>query len=374
MTAPRSDADTPAGGSEGSTPAVDLGDLWKLLDRLPTVETPEHLLATTIEMVAVNADGSVGSRGGGHGRPPAASGSEWWKKLWPAGVVVLAMACGMLLGRAMAPDPDRPLLEQLPIIRQIELLQEAGSIDFLEAFPRDRFEAVFEREQMSRWLAARAGIADLDAESARFATELASLEELARPGVISGDELARRREQIEAMSPEELLRLEQSFQTYKGLSSGGRRSLVALARALADPERPQLAAAAGWWHLWLEFQDPADRSDVIAMPAEDRLKYIDRQFVQRMRTFGERPEGRGGFGPPGERDSGRRPGRPSEAMRPGDGFPRPPFPNRFPGGPPPQPEGPAGELRPGRLLPPRGGPASPRPPADQTPETPAPPD
>lgn len=373
MTAARPDGERPTDEPEETTPAVDLGDLWKLLDRLPTVETPEHLLATTIEMVAVNADGSAGGRGGSPSRPAAASGADWWKKLWPAGVVVLAMACGMLLGRAMAPDPDRMLLEQLPIIRQIELLQEAGSIDFLEAFPSERFEQVFEQEQMSRWLAARAGIADLEGESARFATELASLEEMARPGVISGDELIRRREQVEAMSAEELLRLEQSLQTFKTLSSMERRSRVALARALADPSRPQLAAAAGWWHLWLEFQDPADRSDVIAMSAEDRLKYIERQFAQRMRTFGERPEGRG-FRPPGERDGGRRPGRPGEAMRPGDGFPRPPFPDRFPGGLPPRAEGPVGESRPLRPPPPRGDGEPPRPPGEQTPETQAPPD
>jgi len=37
-----------------TTPAADLGELWQTLDYLPEAETPEDLLATTIEMVAVD--------------------------------------------------------------------------------------------------------------------------------------------------------------------------------------------------------------------------------------------------------------------------------------------------------------------------------
>ena len=41
-----------------TTPAADLGELWQTLDVLPEAETPEDLLATTIEMVAVNSRAS----------------------------------------------------------------------------------------------------------------------------------------------------------------------------------------------------------------------------------------------------------------------------------------------------------------------------
>ena len=42
-------------GDAPATPAEDLGELWQTLDVLPEAEHPEDLLATTIEMVAVDA-------------------------------------------------------------------------------------------------------------------------------------------------------------------------------------------------------------------------------------------------------------------------------------------------------------------------------
>ena len=46
--------DTTQHEDPGATPAADLGELWQTLDVLPEAETPEDLLATTIEMVAVD--------------------------------------------------------------------------------------------------------------------------------------------------------------------------------------------------------------------------------------------------------------------------------------------------------------------------------
>lgn len=93
--------------SENGTPAADLGELWQVLDSLPPAEPPEELLATTIEMVAVQVSG-------GAGRGPRRRESRFttlrhdlWQWLAPAAVVLTAIVAGFWLGQATAVVPDR---------------------------------------------------------------------------------------------------------------------------------------------------------------------------------------------------------------------------------------------------------------------------
>jgi len=92
--------------SKPDTPAADLGELWQVLDTLPPAEPPEELLATTIEMVAVQASGA--------GRGPRRRESRFttlrhdlWQWLAPAVVVLTAIGAGFWLGQATAVVPDR---------------------------------------------------------------------------------------------------------------------------------------------------------------------------------------------------------------------------------------------------------------------------
>lgn len=92
--------------SKPDTPAADLGELWQVLDTLPPAEPPEELLATTIEMVAVQASGA--------GRGPRRRESRFttlrhdlWQWLAPAVVVLTAIVAGFWLGQVTAVLPDR---------------------------------------------------------------------------------------------------------------------------------------------------------------------------------------------------------------------------------------------------------------------------
>ena len=88
-----------------TTPAADLGELWQTLDVLPEAETPEDLLATTIEMVAVN---------GKHHRPGRSSRfaqmrGDLWQWFAPAIAVGISIVLGYFVGQSI------PFAQQQPV-------------------------------------------------------------------------------------------------------------------------------------------------------------------------------------------------------------------------------------------------------------------
>jgi hypothetical protein len=103
-------------------PAADLADVWEMLDVLPAASAAADMAATTVDLMAVRLS------------PQGSSpGSRGWLVLpgWlaPTATVVGALIAGIVLGRVTIPDP---VVENLPFIRHIDLLQEAGSLEFLE--------------------------------------------------------------------------------------------------------------------------------------------------------------------------------------------------------------------------------------------------
>ena len=92
----RHNPDTTQHEDPGATPASDLGELWQTLDVLPEAETPEDLLATTIEMVAVD---------GKHHRPGKSSRfaqmrGDLWQWFAPAIAVGISIVLGYFVGQA----------------------------------------------------------------------------------------------------------------------------------------------------------------------------------------------------------------------------------------------------------------------------------
>jgi hypothetical protein len=92
----RHNPDTTQHEDPGTTPAADLGELWQTLDVLPEAETPEDLLATTIEMVAVD---------GKHHRPGKSSRfaqmrGDLWQWFAPAIAVGISIVLGYFVGQA----------------------------------------------------------------------------------------------------------------------------------------------------------------------------------------------------------------------------------------------------------------------------------
>ena len=111
--------DTTQHEDPGATPASDLGELWQTLDVLPEAETPEDLLATTIEMVAVD---------GRHQRPGKLSRfaqmrGDLWQWFAPAIAVGISIVLGDFVGQVTTSTSEREPVDWRA--RRTELLKSS---------------------------------------------------------------------------------------------------------------------------------------------------------------------------------------------------------------------------------------------------------
>ena len=111
--------DTTQHEDPGATPAADLGELWQTLDVLPEAETPEDLLATTIEMVAVD---------GRHQRPGKLSRfaqmrGDLWQWFAPAIAVAVSIVLGYFVGQVTTGISEREPVDWRA--RRTELLKSS---------------------------------------------------------------------------------------------------------------------------------------------------------------------------------------------------------------------------------------------------------
>lgn len=318
-------------------PADDLADVWQVLDALPGASTPLDLTATTVELVAARAAHDTARI--------APVPSSRTRRLWPLAAVVAGLVAGVVTGRATAPDPDRRVLEQLPLIEHLGLLQEAGSVEFLEQLAR-RMAAG--QGPSARWFGFSRDAESLRAEAREFDAAIESLQAQLAASQSDRGPLASRRERVAGLADAELAALEKSAVTFEGLAAVDRRGLARLAQALADPEATALHEAARLWHVIVSATNPAFRRNVIEMATAERLEWLARgtgRFEPRLPSR-SREEERGDRRPVGPRPDGEDRGwngRQPPFPRPGTGFPGagPPGPQpgwpAFRGSPPPRP-------------------------------------
>lgn len=308
---------------EPAGPAAEFAEVWEMLDSLPRSAGPADLTATTLNLVAAVVERDV----------PASGGPAWRRWLLPVVTVTGALAAGFAAGRATVPDGDAWLLENLPLVRHLDLLREAGSVKFLEEVARKRYPAP-----------ERPGLPPAETrqeESREFQATLDRLrDELAGTGAPDKG-LAARRAAVLTLPADEKVELEQAVAEFRRLSGAEQRMLAATAAGLVDPGRPELRDAALTWHQWLTATRPEERSGHVDAGTDKRLDWLD--------WYAARGEGR----PPRPRDWDReRRGQPPEGGPPRgpEGRPRWPPPPR--GGPPGRVDG-ESPAEPGRFRPPR---------------------
>jgi hypothetical protein len=240
-------------------PAAVLGEVWTLLDELPHATPSDRMTATTIEMAAVTS------------APPAPPRSGWRAWIAPAAAVATALVAGIVLGRATAPA-HRRLLEDLPVIRHLDLLREAGSPAFLEALA-DRLRNLPARPDM---LTAGGRGMRPGGDVARRGDEAFTAEVEALRGMLAEPppSAAAARTWIDGLPLDERLEFERSAAAHAKLSPTERRLLADVAAALVDPDRPELRDAATSWHRWISVVRPEDRPEIIGYGAEKRLEWI----------------------------------------------------------------------------------------------------
>ncbi|MBM4020727.1 MAG: hypothetical protein FJ284_00495 [Planctomycetes bacterium] len=334
-------------------PAADLADVWDALDALPRAKAGVDLAATTIQLVAAKLAGGTSAR---DPEPP-------WLVAWAFRLVIVAaaLAAGWAVGRVTAPDQE---LHNLPLIEHLDLLQEAGSVAFLEVLT-ERMQAGDGQPQ--RWFRLMRDPQLLRSEARDFDEALERL----RADVAAGDapaSLTRRQARVEQLPPAERDAIERSAETFAGLSRRGREDLETVAQRLADPTQGRLRDAARLWHVIVAGTPPLFRQDVIDMTPERRLEWLQRPAGSEWRS------GLAGRGREDLRGADRRPPGPPERLSPDGPLPAEgllrPDDRRRPGPPRPWQDRPGGDRPPPRFTP---GP----PPAADRPgvpaETPAPP-
>jgi hypothetical protein len=109
-----------------------LDEAWELLDHLPRAEADDVFTRTTVEMVAVAAEDDA--RLAEHGRRRR-SRLAWFGTI---AVVVLAAAVGYVAASYRFDRPNRELLRDLPIIENIDVYQDADSVEWLEMLDKSR--------------------------------------------------------------------------------------------------------------------------------------------------------------------------------------------------------------------------------------------
>lgn len=286
-----------------SQPASDLGKVWDALDALPRAAAPIDMAATTIDMAAVTAERSPAAGTIRDLVAGVASSSGW---LWPAVAIAASLVGGVVLGRLAAPDPDARVLEHLPVIRHLALLEEAGSVRFLQTLAARR------NQQLQRTPPEM-----LRDDQAEFDAAIADLERDHAVGTAAAELVPDRRMAIAALDDDDRDAIERAAAEFQALGRTRQRDLVAVAAALADPGRDELRSAARLWHLIVAASDPADRKNIVELDPESRLEWLERR--SRFREWmGER---RGGG--PAAVEGGPAPRGPGVPVGPGpDGRPR----------------------------------------------------
>ena len=98
-----------------------------MLAALPRLEANASLTKSTVEMVALEAEGDFVLR--------ASSRARRRRLAWGAAAAVLLVAgfLGTLVAAALWPDPDRALLRDLSVVNHLDRYQQADSVDFLRS-------------------------------------------------------------------------------------------------------------------------------------------------------------------------------------------------------------------------------------------------
>lgn len=318
-----SDSPPPVSGPADEDP---LEDIRGLLDGLAPSSAPVNLASTTIEMAAVSTGGHAIPRTAPPGRPRTRS---WWG---PAGCLLAALSVGLVVGRATTADPDERILEYLPVVEHLGVLQEAGSVSFLRSVaerdypPPRRFPSFRPGEERGAQGGSRP---DDPPEQAPDADEWLQLTETLEalqegpfgPETPSG-EIDARRERVEELDDESRRRLADAAKLFQELPLSRRHDLIELARALGegDPEGEleTLIGAARAWHRWLAWRDPADRHAVVALEDHERLEWLDRYARFNARPMFPTQSGRGGRGFGGDRPGPPRGDRDGQGVLPRD--------------------------------------------------------
>ena len=105
---------------------------WHLLDELGAPAVDEDFTRTTLEMVALAA-GKDASRI----RAEAPRRRRRWRIAAAGGLLAAALA-GLAAAGLLAPDPNRQLLQDLPVLENLDQYRQIDGVEFLRMLNREK--------------------------------------------------------------------------------------------------------------------------------------------------------------------------------------------------------------------------------------------
>jgi hypothetical protein len=151
----------------------DLDQAWEALDALPTRKTNDDFARTTMELVAVaaQADASVVTE--------SAAKARRRRMIWFTTAALAGCLLGFVAAWLLLPNRNLTLLHDLPVIRQVDVLRQVESADFLR-----RLAAEVPEERLMN-------------------DEAAIHDELAQLKLVGSESFEERRKWVEGLSPED---------------------------------------------------------------------------------------------------------------------------------------------------------------------------
>ena len=229
---------------------------WDLLDELPRTEADMKFAASTVEMVALSEDRQ---------RRPAERSRRWTLVQRGSFMVMVTLATcfvGFLMTNAVAAllsssglisDPDKQLLNDLPIVENLDKYLVADNVEFLRALSNHP-RAAEVRD---------ARIGEVDQTS------------------LVDENNGQRRARIKSLSQQDENRLIINRRRFGEMDSAQQDKLRAMHRQLSkDPQREQLLQTMDAYYHWFLQLTPAERIELRSQSSEQRLMHMGKLLAE----------------------------------------------------------------------------------------------
>lgn len=208
---------------------------WELLDELDAAPAGSQFTHTTLEMVAVAARQELAD----------APRRRWRHTLAISGGMLAAVVAGFLAVALLTPDPNRALLQDLPVLENLDEYRQTDDIEFLR-------------------LLQTAGLFTKDTGEAPVNIET------------SPDEsLAQRRQRVEDMRPDEKDRLLRLQERFVALDESQQQQLRRLDESLHEAtDAAELRQIMHRYCEWLKTLPSYTRAELVEMKPADRVESV----------------------------------------------------------------------------------------------------
>jgi hypothetical protein len=230
----------------------DLDQAWEALDALPNRKADDDFARTTMELVTIAASEDASTV------TADAVRAKHRRTAWFAAAAIAGALLGFVAASLLLPNYNRALLNDLPVIHQVDVLRQVEDIEFVRRLADD---------------------VDLD----RLNTDESALEnEKKQLTLIGSESLDVRREWVEALPAEEKVLLAAQTERFRKLDDDEKERLRKLERDIdagGDKLQDAFLAYSQWISKLTAAEQEEIRTDLRNQPVAEQIEIVE----QRMR-------------------------------------------------------------------------------------------